>query len=79
MSALVAKLQEQYEDQYQRSITPVELRQLNSVESTFTLNKPSYAVLDTDNNKAIHLHGANYKLIPYERILSGLSTALNKY
>jgi hypothetical protein len=45
MSALVAKLQEQYEDQYQRSITPVELRQLNSVESTFTLNKPSYAVL----------------------------------
>ena len=79
MSALVAKLQEQYEDQYQRSITPVELRQLNSVESTFTLNKPSYAVLDTDNNKAIHLHGANYQLIPYERILSGLSTALDKY
>ena len=79
MSALVAKLQEQYEDQYQRSITPVELRQLDSVESTFTLNKPSYAVLDTENNKAIHLHGANYQLIPYERILSGLSTALDKY
>jgi glycyl-tRNA synthetase alpha subunit len=79
MSALVAKLQEQYEDQYQRSITPVELRQLNSVESTFTLNKPSYAVLDTENNKAIHLHGANYQLIPYEKILSGLSTALDKY
>ena len=79
MSALVAKLQEQYEDQYQRSITPVELRQSDSVESTFTLNKPSYAVLDTENNKAIHLHGANYQLIPYERILSGLSTALDKY
>jgi hypothetical protein len=79
MSALVAKLQEQYADEYQRSITPVELRQLNSVESTFTLNKPSYAVLDTENNKAIHLHGANYQLIPYERILSGLSTALDKY
>jgi len=79
MSALVAKLQEQYEDQYQRSITPVELRQLNSVESTFTLNKPSYAVLDTANNKAIHLHGANYQLIPYEKILSGLSTALDEY
>jgi hypothetical protein len=79
MSALVAKLQEQYADEYQRSITPVELRQLNSVESTFTLNKPSYAVLDTENNKAIHLHGANYQLIPYERILSGLSTALDEY
>jgi hypothetical protein len=79
MSALVAKLQEQYEDQYQRSITPVELRQLNSVESTFTLNKPSYAVLDTENNKAIHLHGANYQLIPYEKILSGLSNALDEY
>ena len=79
MSALVAKLQEQYEDQYQRSITPVELRQLDSVESTFTLNKPSYAVLDTENNKAIHLHGANYQLIPYEKILSGLSTALDEY
>ena len=79
MSALVAKLQEQYEDQYQRSITPVELRQLNSVESTFTLNKPSYAVLDTENKKAIHLHGANYQLIPYAKILSGLSTALDKY
>jgi len=79
MSALVAKLQDQYEYQYQRSITPVELRQLNSVESTFTLNKPSYAVLDTENNKAIHLHGANYQLIPYEKILSGLSTALDEY
>ena len=79
MSALVAKLQDQYEDEYQRSITPVELRQLDSVESTFTLNKPSYAVLDTANNKAIHLHGANYQLIPYEKILSGLSTALDEY
>ena len=79
MSALVAKLQDQYEYQYQRSITPVELRQLNSVESTFTLNKPSYAVLDTENNKAIHLHGANYQLIPYEKILSGLSNALDEY
>lgn len=79
MSALVAKLQEQYENEYQRSITPVELRQLDSVESTFMLNKPSYAVLDTKNNKAIHLHGANYQLIPYEKILSGLSTALDKY
>ena len=79
MSALVAKLQDQYEYQYQRSITPVELRQLNSVESTFTLNKPSYAVLDTENNKAIHLHGANYQLIPYAKILSGLSTALDEY
>ena len=79
MSTLVAKLKDQYETQYQHSITPVELRQLNSVESDFVLNKPSYAVLDTENNKAIHLHGANYQLIPYERILSGLSTALDKY
>ena len=79
MSALVNRLKEQYETQYQHSITPVELRQLNSVESDFVLNKPSYAVLDTENNKAIHLHGANYQLIPYERILVGLSDALDKY
>ena len=67
MTTLVNKLQEQYESQYQHSITPVELRQLNSVETDFVLNKPSYAVLDTENIKAIHLHGANYQLIPYER------------
>ena len=79
MSALVNRLKEQYETQYQHSITPVELRQLNSVESDFVLNKPSYAVLDTENNRAIHLHGANYQLIPYEKILVGLSNALDKY
>ena len=79
MSTLVNRLKEQYETQYQQSITPVELRQLNSVESGFVLNKPSYAVLDTENNKAIHLHGANYQLIPYEKILVGLSDALDKY
>ena len=79
MTTLVNKLQEQYESRYQHSITPVELRQLNSVETDFVLNKPSYAVLDTENNKAIHLHGANYQLIPYERILTGLSSALDEY
>ena len=79
MSTLVNRLKEQYETQYQQSITPVELRQLNSVESGFVLNKPSYAVLDTENNRAIHLHGANYQLIPYEKILVGLSDALDKY
>ena len=42
MSALVNRLKGQYETQYQHSITPVELRQLNSVESDFVLNKPSY-------------------------------------
>ena len=79
MTTLVNKLKEQYETQYQHSITPVELRQLNSVETDFVLNKPSYAVLDTENNRAIHLHGANYQLIPYEKILMGLSDALDKY
>jgi len=79
MTTLVNKLKEQYETQYQHSITPVELRQLNSVETDFVLNKPSYAVLDTENNRAIHLHGANYQLIPYEKILVGLSDALDKY
>ena len=79
MTTLVNRLKEQYETQYQHSITPVELRQLNSVETDFVLNKPSYAVLDTENNRAIHLHGANYQLIPYEKILVGLSDALDKY
>ena len=36
-------------------------------------------MLDTENNKAIHLHGANYQLFPYERIFTGLSSALDEY
>ena len=79
MSTLVERLKSQDETVYNLCTTPVELRELKSIETDFVLNKPSYAVLDTDNNKAIHLHGANYQLIPYEKILVGLSDALDKY
>jgi len=79
MSTLVEKLKSQDETVYNLCTTPVELRELKSIETDFVLNKPSYAVLDTDNNKAIHLHGANYQLIPYEKILVGLSDSLDKY
>ena len=42
MSALVNRLKEQYETQYQHSITPVELRQLNSVETDFVLKQNDF-------------------------------------
>ena len=80
MSTLIQTLQDNHSDMYDRATTQVELRSIEHVSADFfKLNKPTYAVLDMKNNSAIHLHGSNYQLVPYTRILNGLSEALEEY
>ncbi len=81
MSTLIQTLQDNHSDMYKRATTNVELQNIQYVSDPvlFKLNKPTYAVLDMDNNRAIHLHGSNYQLVPYTRILNGLSEALDEY
>ena len=66
---------------YDRATTEVDLQHIHYVSDPvlFKLNKPAWAVVDTDNKRAIHLHGSNYQLVPYAKILNGLSDALLKY
>ena len=73
MSTLIQTLQDNHSDMYNRAIANVELQNIQYVSDPvlFKLNKPTYAVLDMDNNRAIHLHGSNYQLVPYTRILNG--------
>ena len=74
MSTLIKTLQDNHSDMYNRATTNVELRSIEHVSADFfKLNKPTWAVLDMDNNRAIHLHGSTYQLVPYTRILNGLS------
>ena len=62
MSTLIDRLQNNHSDMYNRATTNVELRSIEHVsDDLFKLNKPTYAVLDMDNNRAIHLHGSNYQ------------------
>ena len=81
MSTLIQTLQDNHSDMYDRATTDVELQNIEYVSDPvlFKLNKPTYAVLDMKNNRAIHLHGSNYQLVPYTRILNGLSEALEEY
>ena len=81
MSTLIQTLKDNHSDMYNRAISNVELQNIQYVSDPvlFKLNKPTYAVLDMDNNRAIHLHGSNYQLVPYAKILNGLSDALLKY
>ena len=65
---------------YDRATTNVELRNIEHVGCDFhRLQKDTWAVIDTESNCAIHLHGSNYQLVTYTRILNGLSDALLKY
>ena len=57
---------------------PVTLRPYEVMDG-YTLNKTCYAVLDQSNKRSIALHGKDYNLIPYAKILNGLSEALNNY
>ena len=43
------------------------------------LERPLHGVFAKSKDRAIHLHGDNYQLIPYETILSGLSDSLDTY
>ena len=80
MSTLIQTLKENSPDLYKRAMTHVTLDEIEHIGSDFhKLTKPVYAVLDTENNKAVHLHGATYQLVPYAKILKGLSDALLKY
>ena len=80
MSTLIQTLKDNHSDMYNRATTEVELRGIEHVSADFfKLNKPAWAVVDTDNKRAIHLHGSNYQLVPYAKILNGLSDALDKY
>ena len=81
MSTLIKTLKDNHTDMYDKATTEVELQQIHYVSDPvlFKLNKPAWAVVDTDNKRAIHLHGSNYQLVKYYKILNGLSDALDKY
>ena len=81
MSTLIKTLKDNHSDMYDRATTDVELQNIEYVSDPvlFKLNKPAWAVVDTDNKRAIHLHGSNYQLVKYYKILNGLSNALDKY
>ena len=81
MSTLIKTLKDNHTDVYDKATTEVELQQIHYVSDPvlFKLNKPAWAVVDTDNKRAIHLHGSNYQLVKYYKILNGLSDALDKY
>ena len=81
MSTLIETLKDNHTDMYDRATTEVDLQHIHYVSDPvlFKLNKPAWAVVDTDNKRAIHLHGSNYQLVPYAKILNGLSDALDKY
>ena len=81
MSTLIKTLKDNHTDVYDKATTEVELQQIHYVSDPvlFKLNKPAWAVVDTDNKRAIHLHGSNYQLVKYYKILNGLSNALDKY
>ena len=81
MSTLIKTLKDNHTDMYDRATTDVELKNIKYVSDPvlFKLNKPAWAVVDTDNKLAIHLHGSNYQLVKYYKILNGLSDALDKY
>ena len=81
MSTLIKTLKDNHTDMYDKATTKVELQQIHYVSDPvlFKLNKPAWAVVDTDNKLAIHLHGSNYQLVKYYKILNGLSDALDKY
>ena len=81
MSTLIQTLQNNHSDMYDRATTKVDLQHIHYVSDPvlFKLNKPAWAVVDTDNKRAIHLHGSNYQLVKYSKILNGLSDALDEY
>ena len=81
MSTLIKTLKDNHTDMYDKATTDVELKNIKYVSDPvlFKLNKPAWAVVDTDNKLAIHLHGSNYQLVKYYKILNGLSDALDKY
>ena len=78
MSTLLNRLKTERNGEYELATTPVEMEVVSSVNGCM-LEKPLHGVFAKSKDRAIHLHGDNYQLIPYETILSGLSDSLDKY
>ena len=78
MSTLINILEKNHSNDLSNAMIPVRLQELHEVDG-FTLNKPCFAVLDTNNKRSIALHGKDYNLIPYKNILKGLSEAMQNY
>ena len=78
MSTLINILEKNHSNDLSTAMLPVRLQELHEVDG-FTLNKPCFAVLDTNNKRSIALHGKDYNLIPYAEIIKGLSDALINY
>ena len=79
MTNLINRLEQEDSTVFNMCKTPVNLQKIDIIKENYKLNKPTYAVVDMQNNRAIHLHGANYQLIPYDFILHQLSDALDDY
>ena len=78
MSTLLNRLRVERSGDYEHAIKPVEIESVVSANG-FMLEKPLHGVFAKSKDRAIHLHGDNYQLIPYEKILSGLSDSLDDY
>ena len=78
MSTLLNRLKTERAGDYELATTPVEMETVVSANG-FMLEKPLHGVFAKSKDRAIHLHGDNYQLIPYETILSGLSDSLDSY
>ena len=78
MSTLINILEKNHSNDLSNAMLPVRLQPYEAMDG-YTLNKTCYAVLDTKNKRSIALHGKDYNLIPYEKILKGLSEAMQNY
>ena len=78
MSTLLNRLKTERAGDYELATTPVEMETVVSANG-FMLEKPLHGVFAKSKDRAIHLHGDHYQLIPYETILSGLSNSLDSY
>jgi len=78
MSTLLNRLKTERAGDYELAITPVEIETVSSANG-YMLEKPLHGVFAKSKDRAIHLHGDSYQLIPYETILSGLSDSLDVY
>ena len=78
MSTLLNRLKTERAGDYELATTPVEMETVSSVNGCM-LERPLHGVFAKSKDRAIHLHGDSYQLIPYETILSGLSDSLDSY
>ena len=78
MNTLINILEKNHSNDFNNAVMPVKLQPYEAMDG-YTLNKTCYAVLDTKNKRSIALHGKDYNLIPYSKILNGLSEALSNY